>query len=84
MLKSHAFHVRRGQTNEDYYSEFYAPWAEDNPAKGVPTIELYKDVKGQELKNLMLGETFHHLGSVNPETGNPVDPEMVWVQTAIS
>ena len=42
----------------------------------MATIELYDkglSASKPELKNLMLGETFHHLGSVNPESGEPVD-----------
>jgi hypothetical protein len=76
VLQQHPFHVRRGNGPEQYQSEFYSPWSGDNPAPGMATIELYNpNIKGQELKNLMLGETFHHLGSVDPKTGNPVDPK---------
>src|SRR4051812_43212163 len=73
-LAAHPFHVRRGTGPEAYQSEFYSPWSTDNPAPGLPTIELYNSkVQGQELKNLLLGETFHHLGSVDPKTEKPVD-----------
>ncbi len=75
VLADHPFHVRRGNGPDEYYSEFHSPWSGDNPAPGMATIELYNkglSASKPELKNLMLGETFHHLGSVDP-SGNPVD-----------
>ena len=73
-LSKHQFGVSLG--SGPYYSEFYPPWESQNPTPGQPLIQLRE--KGQQLspksmKNLLLGETFHHLGARDP-TGVPIDP----------
>jgi hypothetical protein len=76
-LAKHPFYVRRGEG--PFHSETYPAWDPANPAPGVHTIEVRnKDLKGQELQNLLLGETFHVLGSINPHTNQPLDP--TWFQ----
>lgn len=77
-LSRHQFHVRSGEGLSNPaggHSEVYAPWQDDNPVPGLNTIALFdKQVKGQALKNLLLGETFHVLGGIDPRSGKPVDP----------
>src|SRR3990167_2492932 len=65
------------QGSGPYYSEFYPAWEEDNKWNGRPTIELQDKAKGlstQLTESLLAGESLHHLGGVNPQTGEPVDP----------
>jgi hypothetical protein len=76
LLGKHQFHVRKGEG--PYYSEFYSPWDPENPAKGIAAIEIQgkgQKLKPDAMKRLLLGETFHHLGSVDPTTNQAVDPK---------
>lgn len=71
--------VQRGTSNgpdDDRQLEFYQPWDSDNPKKGKITSELYnKNLKGQDLTETIAGDMLHHLGTVDPTTGQPVDPK---------
>lgn len=61
---------------DDRQLEFYQPWDSDNPQPGKITTELYnKGLKGQDLQETIAGDMLHHLGSVDPTTGQPVDPK---------
>lgn len=62
--------------DDDRQLEFYQPWDTDNPQPGKLTTELYNpNLKGQDLQETIAGDMLHHLGSVNPTTGQPVDPK---------
>ncbi len=69
--------VRRGTTadpNDDRQLEFYQPWDSENPSPGKLTTELYnKNLRGQDLTETIAGDLLHHLGAINPTTGQPVD-----------
>jgi hypothetical protein len=55
--------------------EFYPPWESDNPNPGKSTVELYNpDLQGKGLENAVAGDALHLVGSVDPRTGQPVDP----------
>jgi hypothetical protein len=60
---------------DDRQLEFYQPWDSENPNPGKLTTELFnKDLKDQDLQETIAGDMLHHLGSVDPTTGQPVDP----------
>jgi hypothetical protein len=67
-----------GRGSGPYQSEVYQPWSEDNPTPGKFHIELrhYLDQpqSAEDISHLMIGETFHHLGTRKPD-GQPVDPQ---------
>lgn len=71
--------IQRGTPNgpnDDRQLEFYQPWESDNPNPGKLTTELYnKSLGGQDLQETIAGDMLHHLGSVDPATGQPVDPK---------
>ena len=80
MIGQHHIGVSKG--TGPYYSEFYSPWESGkpdapHPVPGTPHILLHEKgiaFQGQDLQNLLAGESLHHLGSVNPTTNQPVDP----------
>lgn len=56
--------------------ESYPPWETWNPYPGKATTVLYNtDVPPEIQKNLIKGDMLHYMGSVNPETGAPIDPQ---------
>lgn len=61
--------------DDDRGLEFYSPWESDNPNRGKITLELFDKMQGKELTDALAGDLLHHLGSVNPTTGKPVDPQ---------
>ncbi len=70
--------VQKGDPNVYYktggHLEFYSPWESENPNPGKVTLEIYNHgLKGAALEDAIAGDMLHHLGSVNPETGEPVD-----------
>lgn len=70
-----------------YFSEFYPPWESESPWKGRPTIALHEKsygMQGQDLENLLAGESLHHLGSVNPETNQPIDNQWYEMRKAFA
>lgn len=71
--------IQRGTTtnpNDDRQLEFYQPWDSDNPNPGKITSELYnKKLKGQDLTETIAGDMLHHLGTVDPATGKPINPK---------
>lgn len=71
--------VIKGKPNgpgDDRQLEFYQPWERDNPTPGKLTTEIFNpDIKGQDLQQTIAGDMLHHLGAVNPQTGQPVDPQ---------
>jgi hypothetical protein len=61
---------------DDRQLEFYQPWETENPNPGKLTTELYNpNLKGQDLQETIAGDMLHHLGSVDPASGQPVDPQ---------
>lgn len=71
--------VQRGTVSgpdDDRQLEFYQPWDSENPTPGKLTTELYnKNLKGQDLTETIAGDMLHHLGAVDPKTGQPVNPK---------
>lgn len=69
--------IQRGTSNgpdDDRQLEFYQPWEKENPNPGKITTELYnKDLKGQDLTDTVAGDMLHHLGTIDPATGQPID-----------
>jgi hypothetical protein len=65
-----------------YESEVYQPWDKESPTPGQFHIELrhYLDQprSQDDIRRLLTGEMFHHLGAVDPRSGNPVNPQ--WYQ----
>lgn len=60
---------------EDRGLEFYPPWETDNPTKGKPHIQIFnRGVAGDELATAIAGDAMHLLGSVDPRTGEPINP----------
>lgn len=79
MLGRFKFHVRGGDGLQNVgggHSEVYPAWDKLNPSPGVHTIALFdRSIKGQQLKSLLLGETFHVLGAIDPRSNKPIDPQ---------
>lgn len=71
------FSVSKGQG--PYWSEVYQPWDKENPTPNQFHIELRKWAEqphsDDDTRRLLTGEMFHHLGAVNPTTGQPVNPQ---------
>lgn len=72
------FSVSRGKG--PYESEVFMPWnKQENPTPGQFHIELrhYLDQprSQDDIRRLLTGEMFHYLGTKNPETGEPVNPQ---------
>lgn len=69
--------IGRNPTGE-YQSEVFQPWDKDNPTPNQFHIELRhvldQPQKPDDIRRLLIGESFHHLGAVNPQTGQPVNP----------
>lgn len=70
--------IQRGTPSgpdDDRQLEFYQPWEKDNPNPGKLTTELFnKNLQGQDLTETVAGDMLHHLGSTDPTTNQPVDP----------
>ena len=79
-IGQHKIGVSKGMG--EYYSEFYPPWetgttAAPHPFPGTPHIQVMSKgsaLEGQDLQNLLAGESLHHLGSINPIDNIAVDP----------
>jgi hypothetical protein len=73
--------VQQGQTTgstDDRQLEFYQPWDSDNPNPGKLTSELFDPVQKMapsDRRETIAGDLLHHLGTINPSTGVPVDPQ---------
>lgn len=68
------FIVQQGKDpNDGRQLEYYPPWEANNPNQGKNTIELYKNMQGQELQSSIAGDALHYLGSVDPRTNQPID-----------
>jgi hypothetical protein len=69
--------VSRGNPSgpqDDRQLEFYQPWESDNPTPGQLHVQLFnKNLQGGDLNEAIAGDLLHHLGSVDPRTGQPVD-----------
>lgn len=79
------FEVRSGTAKHGGQLEFYPPWEQYNPVPGKATIEIYnKGLKGEYLASALAGEMLHHLGSVDPRSGAPVDPVFRRMKEAFS
>lgn len=69
--------VQRAQANpsDQRQLEFYPPWERDNPNPGKITTEIFNhNLQGRDLHEAVAGDMLHHLGSVDPSTGQPIDP----------
>jgi hypothetical protein len=69
--------VQRGKLSgpdDDRQLEFYHPWDQDNPNPGKSTVELFKSMSSGDRQEAIAGDMLHHLGAVDPATGQPVDP----------
>lgn len=61
--------------NDGRQLEFYPPWEQKNPNPGRTTIELYNGkLQGKYLNNAIAGDMLHLLGSVDPRSGQQIDP----------
>src|SRR4249919_2320053 len=61
----------------DRYMEYYPPWEGNSPSPGRPRFELYPKFQGMsalEQLQMLAGDTLHHLGAIDPRTGQAVDP----------
>ncbi len=66
---------KKSSPDDDRGLEFYPPWESENPNPGKITLELYDPMQGQTLTTALGGDLLHYLGSVNPQTGKPIDPQ---------
>ena len=68
-------HGTPAEGREGSYLEFYPPWEERNPTPGKPTFEFYPRALADKgnLPQYAAADALHHLGSVDPITGLPVD-----------
>lgn len=61
---------------DDRQLEFYQPWEGDNPNPGKATVELFnRDLKGKQITDSVALDMLHHVGAVDPQTNQPVDPD---------
>ena len=70
--------IQQGQKsnpNDDRGLEFYPPWESENPNPGKITLQLFDKMQGPQLTSALGGDLLHYLGSVDPATGKPVDPQ---------
>jgi hypothetical protein len=67
------------------YSEFYPPWESENPNPDKITIELRDQSKSGNWapQQMIQGEMLHYLGSTDPRTGQPVDPQWLALKNAL-
>jgi hypothetical protein len=63
--------------------EFYPPWESENPNPGKITLELYDQMQGPTLTNALGGDLLHYVGSLDPKTGNPIDPQYYQMKQAV-
>lgn len=78
--------VKRGTPSgpdDDRQLEFYQPWDTENPTPGKATVELFSDAKGKARQELIAADLLHHLGSVDPATGKPVDQKFFDLKTKL-
>lgn len=75
LQETSAFYGAPRGPNDDRQLEFYQPWERDNPQPGKNTIEVFnRGLAGQDLTNAIAGDLLHRAGSIDPRTGQPVDP----------
>lgn len=59
------------------FMEAYPPWEQMNPTPGRYNISVFnRDVKGQDLRDMIAADALHFLGARDPKTGEDIDP--VW------
>ncbi len=64
--------------------EFFPPWESENPNPGKTTLEFYDPrMQGNALVKAIGGDMLHHLGSIDPRTGQPVDPQWLGMKNAL-
>ncbi len=62
--------------NDDRQLEYYPPWEAQNPNPGKHTIEIYnRKLRGDDLRDSVAADLLHGVGSIDPRTGQPVDPQ---------
>lgn len=76
--------VSRGKTEDDRQLEFYAPDEADNPTPGKLHVQMFNDdLKGDDLRDSVALDMLHHVGSIDPKTGNPIDPNYYAMKSAL-
>lgn len=75
--------MEKGESPEDW-SETYVPWESKNPAPGKLTMEPYAKTTPDEYRHMVTGEMLHYIGGVNPQTGQPINPEYQNLKQAVA
>jgi hypothetical protein len=78
--------IQQGQKSSPPHGrglEYYPPWESQNPNKGKITLELFEKMQGGTLTNALGGDLLHYLGGVNPQTGQPIDPQYHAMKQAV-
>ncbi len=68
---------------DDRGLEFYPPWESENPNPGKITLELFDKMQGPELTGALGGDLLHYIGSRDPKTGKPIDPQYWAMKQAV-
>ena len=70
---------------DDRQVETYAPWESENPNRGKITIQPFRKelTSGSNLTDTVAGELLHHIGGIDPTTGQPVDPQYQTLKQAV-
>lgn len=69
--------IERGEKNgptDDRHLEFFSPDDKGNPHPGKVTVQIFDNLRGDDLSDAIAGDLLHHLGGVDTTTGKPVDP----------
>ena len=66
---------KKSDPNDDRGLEFYPPWESENPNPGKITLELFDKMQGDTLTNALGGDLLHYVGSIDPKTKQPIDPQ---------
>lgn len=71
-LQKHQLSVIPGRGEN--YAETYPYYEQDNPNPGINTIEIRdRNLTREQIKSIIVGESLHILGGIDPATGLPVD-----------
>jgi hypothetical protein len=71
--------------NDDRQLEFYHPWETDNPNPGKVTVQIFNQgMTPEDRQSAIAGDLLHHLGAVDPATGQPVDPRFYGLKQQLS
>lgn len=68
--------VQSPDPGDERQLEFHHPIADENPAPGRMTFELFKPFKGAEREDAIAADALHYLGGrTQDDAGPPVDPK---------